>query len=57
MAIVMELLCYGKDWIDQTVNIYFNLTEQIKGEFIFLEHASRWLGQSVGISGRDKSFG
>ncbi|MFS7985963.1 hypothetical protein Hanom_Chr11g01004871 [Helianthus anomalus] len=32
-------------------------TEQTKGEFISLEHASRWLGQSVGIPGRDKSFG
>ncbi|MFS7961003.1 hypothetical protein Hanom_Chr08g00709691 [Helianthus anomalus] len=28
-----------------------------QGEFIFLEHASRWLRQSVGIPGRDKSFG
>ncbi|KAJ0600421.1 hypothetical protein HanIR_Chr03g0116431 [Helianthus annuus] len=27
------------------------------GEFISLVHVSRWLGQSVGIPGRDNSFG
>ncbi|KAJ0652760.1 hypothetical protein HanOQP8_Chr15g0575801 [Helianthus annuus] len=50
------------DWISKgrvclTNNQVNNQTEQTKGEFIFLEHASRWLGQSVGIPGRDKSFG
>ncbi|KAF5814924.1 hypothetical protein HanXRQr2_Chr03g0116651 [Helianthus annuus] len=45
------------DLIAQLLNKVTSLTEQNQGEFISLEHASRRLGQSVGIPGRDKSFG
>ncbi|KAJ0797729.1 hypothetical protein HanPI659440_Chr04g0177131 [Helianthus annuus] len=54
----LTVLCnYRRIRLIISIKQVINLTEQTKGEFISLEHASRWLGQSVGIPGKDKSFG
>ncbi|MFS7984049.1 hypothetical protein Hanom_Chr11g00981951 [Helianthus anomalus] len=47
---------HGRVWVDQLGRITKH-TEKIKGEFIPLEHASRWLGQSLGITVRDGFLG
>ncbi|MFS7889928.1 hypothetical protein Hanom_Chr00s000005g01612721 [Helianthus anomalus] len=52
------LLCLRLGVADLIFNVKkYIMNRSTKGEFTTFEHASWWLGQSVGIPGRDKSFG